>query len=60
LSDHDLILLQTLLTVLSFGQVDCERLDTSDSLCNRVARDLSIDMRNHWRPDSSFFAKPNR
>ena len=60
LSDHDLTSLQTLLTALSFGQINCERLDTSDSLFNRVARDLSIDMRNHWRPDTSFFAKRNR
>jgi hypothetical protein len=60
LSDHDLTGLQTLLTVLSFGQADGDRLDTQDSLFNGVARDLSIDMRNHWRPDSSFFAKRNR
>jgi ParB family transcriptional regulator, chromosome partitioning protein len=60
LSDHDLTMLQTLLTVLSFGQVDCDRLDTQDSLLNRVARDLGIDMRSHWRPDGSFLAKRNR
>jgi len=60
LSERDLTGLQTLLTVLSFGQADCERLDTRDSLFNRVARDLNIDMRNHWRPDGSFFAKRSR
>lgn len=59
-SDHDLAQLQTLLTVLSFGQEYCERLDASDSLFNRVARDLSVDMRNHWQPDASFFGKRNR
>jgi ParB family chromosome partitioning protein len=59
-SDHDLAGLQTLLAALSFGQGNCERLDTSDSLFNRVARDLSVDMKNHWRPDAAFFGKRNR
>ena len=59
-SDHDLAELQTLLTALSFGQDKCERLDSGDSLFNRVARDLSVDMRNHWRPDASFLSKRNR
>jgi ParB family chromosome partitioning protein len=59
-SDHDLAGLQTLLAALSFGQGNCERLDTSDSLFNRVARDLSVNMKNHWRPDAAFFGKRNR
>lgn len=59
-SDHDLAQLQILLTALSFGQEVCDRLDTSDSLFNRVARDLSVDMKNHWRPDAAFFGKRNR
>jgi ParB family chromosome partitioning protein len=59
-SDHDLAGLQTLLAALSFGQENCDRLDTSDSLFNRVARDLSVDMKNHWRPDAAFFGKRNR
>jgi ParB family chromosome partitioning protein len=59
-SDHDLAELQTLLTALSFGQENCERLDSGDSLFNRVARDLSVDMRNHWLPDASFLSKRNR
>src|SRR5260221_1943437 len=54
------IALQTLLAALSFGQGNCDRLDTSDSLFNRVARDLSVDMKNHWRPDAVFFGKRNR
>ena len=52
--------LQMLLAALSFGQENCDRLDTSDCLFNRVARDLSVDMRNHWRPDAAFFGKRNR
>jgi ParB family transcriptional regulator, chromosome partitioning protein len=60
LSDHDLAALQTLLAALSFGQGNCDRLDTSDSLFNRVARDLNLDMKNHWRPDAAFFGKRNR
>ena len=59
-SDHDLAGLQSLLAALSFGQGNCDRLDTSDSLFNRVARDLSVDMKNHWRPDAAFFGKRNR
>jgi len=60
LSDHDLAGLQMLLTVLSFGQGTIDKLDTGDSLFNRVARDLSVDMRNHWLPDASFFGKRTR
>lgn len=60
LSDHDLAQLQTLLAALSFGQENCDKLDTRDSFFNRVARDLNMDMRNHWRPDASFFGKRNR
>jgi ParB family chromosome partitioning protein len=59
-SDHDLTQLQILLTALSFGQEDCERLDSGDSLFNRVARDLNMDMRKHWQPDASFFSKRSR
>jgi ParB family chromosome partitioning protein len=59
-SDHDLAGLQTLIAALSFGQGNCDRLDTSDSLFNRVARDLSVDMKKHWRPDAAFFGKRNR
>jgi hypothetical protein len=60
LSDHDLTGLQTLLTALSFSQDSGDRLDTSDSLFNRVARDLSVDMKNHWRPDPQFLGRRNR
>lgn len=60
LSDHDLTGLQVLLTALAFGQQDCSRLDARDSLFNRVARDLSVDMRRHWRPDAAFLGKRNR
>jgi ParB family chromosome partitioning protein len=60
LSDDDLTGLQTLLTVLSFGQENCDRLDTGDSLFNRVAGDLAVDMRSHWRPDEAFLAKRSR
>jgi ParB family transcriptional regulator, chromosome partitioning protein len=60
LSDHDLAGLQTVLAALSFGQENCDRLDRNGSLFNRVARDLSVDMKNHWRPDAAFFGKRNR
>jgi ParB family chromosome partitioning protein len=60
LSDHDLEQLETLLIALTFGQGDCQRLDSWDSLFNRVARDLGVDMRNHWRPDRSFLERRTR
>lgn len=60
LSDADLNGLQVLLTALSFGQENCDRLDAKDSLFNRVARDLAVDMKNHWRPDAAFLGKRNR
>ncbi len=60
LCDHDLSSLQILLAALAFGQENCDRLDTADSLFNRVARDLAVDMKNHWRPDAAFLGKRNR
>jgi ParB family chromosome partitioning protein len=60
LSDAELAALQTLLTILSFGQADCDRLDTSDSLFNRVARDAGADMKRQWCPDTSFLSKRTR
>ena len=60
LSDHDLDQLDTLLSALVFGQEVCQRLDTGDSLFNRVARDLCVDMRYHWHPDRSFLERRTR
>jgi ParB family chromosome partitioning protein len=60
LSEHDLEQLETLLTALVFGQEVCQRLDTGDSLFNRVARDLCVDMRYHWHPDRSFLERRTR
>src|SRR6516165_2520988 len=60
LSDHDLDQLEMLLTALLFGQEVCQRLDTGDSLFNRVARDLCVDMRYHWHPDRSFLERRTR
>jgi ParB family chromosome partitioning protein len=60
LSDHDLDQLEMLLTALVFGQEICQRLDTGDSLFNRVARDLCVDMRYHWHPDRSFLERRTR
>jgi ParB family chromosome partitioning protein len=60
LSDHELDQLDTLLSALVFGQIGCQRLDTEDSLFNRVARDLCVDMRYHWHPDRSFLERRTR
>ncbi|MGE0132411.1 MAG: ParB/RepB/Spo0J family partition protein [Blastocatellales bacterium] len=60
LSDRELDQLHTLLVALSFGQKDCEKLDTRDSLFNRVAQDLKADMRQHWKPDRAFLSRRTR
>jgi ParB family chromosome partitioning protein len=60
LSDHELDQLDTLLIALVFGQEFCQRLDTTESLFNRVARDLCVDMRYHWHPDRSFLERRTR
>ena len=60
LSNHELEQLETLLAALTFGQAVCERLDSADSLFNRVARNLNADMRNHWKPDRAFLDRRNR
>ena len=57
LSDDDLDRLHGLLTVLTFGQGYMDELDTGDSLFNRVAADLEIDMRDYWRPDEAFLTR---
>jgi ParB family chromosome partitioning protein len=49
-----------LLSAVVFGQIVCQRLDTEDSLFNRVARDLCVDMRYHWHPDRSFLERRTR
>lgn len=59
-SDYELEAFQTLLTALSFGQEDCDRFDTKEGLFNILAQDLNVSMRNHWRPDRSFFEKRTR
>ncbi|MCP5299051.1 MAG: ParB/RepB/Spo0J family partition protein [Chromatiaceae bacterium] len=59
-TDHELEEFQALLTALSFGQADCERLDTERSLFNTLAQDLNVAMRTHWSPDRAFFEKRSR
>ena len=59
-TDHELEEFQTLLNALSFGQENCERFDTGESLFNAVAQDLEVKMRDHWMPDRVFFEKRTR
>lgn len=60
LSDAELEQLRLVVAVLPFGQLDCYRLDSGDSLFNAVAIDLKVDMRNHWRPDAEFLNRRTR
>jgi ParB family chromosome partitioning protein len=60
LSDEQLDTLFTVITALTFGQGDATALDTRDSLFNRVAGDLEIDMRRHWKPDDAFLTRRSK
>lgn len=57
LSDEALDNLHLLLPILCFGQSDCDELDTGESLFNRVAMELEVDMREWWRPDTAFLSR---
>ena len=59
LSDSDLERLLTFVLVMSFGQRYCDELDTEASVFNAVARDLKVDMGQHWMPDRAFLEKRN-
>jgi len=61
LSNPKLDRLHLLLTTLCFGQDRLDEVDTDEnSLFNRVASDLKVDMRNHWTPDQTFLAKRSK
>ena len=60
LSDEELDNMHSLLTIVCFGQLQCDRLDTNeDSLFNRVAQDLKVDMVKEWTPDEPFLKRRN-
>jgi ParB family chromosome partitioning protein len=56
LSDHDLDQLETLITALVFGQEICQRLDTGESLFNRVARHLCVICATTGIPTAAFWS----
>jgi ParB family chromosome partitioning protein len=60
LTDEQLDKVFTVMLALTFGQGDVSGLDTEDSLFNRVAADLGVDMREHWTPDMAFLGKRNK
>src|SRR5688572_13337312 len=60
LTDEQLDQMFTLLTALTFGQGNTSALDTKDSLFNRVAGDLAVDMRRHWKPDEAFLSRRSK
>ena len=58
LSDSELTRLFAFLSAVNFGQVECGALDTrQDSIFNRVAADLSVDMRSFWTPAKWFLSR---
>jgi len=61
LTDAELEALHLFLTTLTFGAESMTALDGDpNSLFNRVANDLGVNMVECWRPDSYFLAKRNR
>lgn len=61
LSNPQLDRLHLLLTTLCFGQDDCDTPDSDEnSLFNRVATDLGVDMRAHWSPDEDFLDRRSK
>lgn len=61
LTDDELEALHLFLTTLTFGAETMTALDGNpNSLFNRVANDLGVNMVECWRPDSYFLGKRNR
>lgn len=61
LTDEQLESILLFLEVAEFGQSMVDRLDTNeDSLFNKIAKDLSVDMRDYWRPDEGFLKRRNK
>lgn len=59
--DEQLDKLLALLTVVNFGQTFCDRLDTHEnSLFNRVANDMQVNMLDHWTPDEAFLNRRSK
>lgn len=61
LTDEQLESILLFLEVGEFGQSFSDRLDTYEgSLFNKIATDLSVDMRDYWRPDEGFLKRRNK
>lgn len=61
LTDEQLESILLFLEVCEFGQGMVDRLDTVEgSLFNKIAKDLSVDMRDYWRPDEGFLKRRNK
>src|SRR5215468_10781780 len=52
--DDDLERITELIVLLSFGQIGADKLDSEDSMFNRVAADLQVTLRDRWVPDDDF------
>jgi hypothetical protein len=58
LTDQQLERLFCFLSALNFGQAKCDELDTREnSIFNRVACELDVDMRSCWKPDHWFLSR---
>ncbi len=61
LTDEQLESVSLFLEVCEFGQSSRDRLDTNEnSLFNRIAMALNVDMRDYWRPDEGFLKRRNK
>jgi ParB family chromosome partitioning protein len=56
LTDAELDRLIILLPILCFGQQNLDVLDTEESLFNRIAVAIGVNMREWWTPDKAFLS----
>ena len=55
-SDEALERLHVVLPILCFGEERIHELDTGESLFNRIAVDVGMQMRSWWTPDAAFLS----
>ncbi len=61
LTDEQLESILLFLEACAFGHDMVDSLDTREgSLFNKIAKDLSVDMRDYWQPDEAFLKRRNK
>jgi ParB family chromosome partitioning protein len=60
ISDEELERLHTVLPILCFGEERIHEIDAGESLFNRIAVDVGMQMRSWWIPDTAFLSSSLR